>query len=148
MPWKISDIGWFFGVLSGVSAVLLMIAVYRHIDDQSETTACVPKLLRVATKAALLAWGIFAAFCVFRLAAVPFTYPELRRLALQYGRSLPSLLSIIAEPARMLLSAAALFVGPYIVWRAIPSAAGGISPLGEVPDSALGPASGRRPIEE
>jgi len=55
VPWKISDIGWFFGVLSGVSAVLLMIAVYRHIDDQSETTACVPKLLRVATKAALLA---------------------------------------------------------------------------------------------
>jgi hypothetical protein len=148
VPWKISDIGWFFGVLSNVSCILLMIAVYRHKDNQSETTACLPKFLTITTKTAVIAWGIFVALCIFRLGAGPFTYPELRRITLQYGQSPPSLLSIMEKPARMLLSAAALFVGPYIVWRAIPSTTVEINSNGEVSDPTPGPVSDQQPIGE
>lgn len=114
---EVSDISVVFGILSNAAIIFTMIAVYRHVREDSDAYAPVSTFLRVVTSVAVIAWGSWVAFNLCRLVLTPYSYVTLRGVALQIGRTPPPFRDIFAEAIRTLLSQAGLFAGPYIIWR-------------------------------
>ena len=126
----LGDIARLFGIMSYAAYILMMVTVYRHISDESDASAPVSKFLRVMTRVAVIAWGIWVAFRFLGLVITPFTYASLRGVALQIRRTPPPFRDMVVDAARTLFSQACLFAGPYIIWRGISQPKGGWPPAG------------------
>jgi len=115
--WTARDISGAFGILSCAASILMMISIYRHVSENPDDFAPVSKFLRIATRAAIIVWGIWVAFHFCRLVLTPYTYATIRAVAMQRGQTPPSFRDVLAEAAQTLLSQAGLFAGPFIIWR-------------------------------
>ena len=79
----------------------------------------VSRLLRVMTTVAVISWGLWVAFLVVRVIAMPFAFVQTRNYALQIGRTPPVLWDMMAEAIRTLLIQTCLFAAPYIVYKSL-----------------------------
>lgn len=107
------------GELSNIAYILVLIAMFRRADEPLEADAPVSRLLRTMTKIAVISWGLWVAFLVVRVIAMPFAFVQTRTYALQIGRTPPLLWEMMAEAIRTLLIQACLFAAPYIVYRSL-----------------------------
>jgi hypothetical protein len=69
------------------------------------------------TKAVLVIWGLWVAFNIVRVVLTPYSYFQVRDLALQNGQPPPQLSLMMAGAVRTLLEQACLFICPYIVYN-------------------------------
>ena len=106
--------------ISDVAYVLLLLAFVRQKDDGSAVDSEIPvsRLLRVITKPAPIAYGLWVAFNLIRLVVTPFFYFQLRDAALRIGRRPPQLGAMMLDIIRTLVSQACLFIGPYLIYNA------------------------------
>ncbi len=88
-PRTLNQVASLLDECSNLAYILLLIAFFRHADNES-TGAPVPGLLGFVTKAAVILYGIWVAFNLVRLAAIPFIQSYLRHLALNYWQGLRS----------------------------------------------------------
>ena len=134
-PWTFGDSSTVSGILFDAAYILMMMTVYRHVNEESDAFAPVSKFLRIVSTVAVIAWGILVAFNLARLFLTPYTYSLVRRVALQIGRTPPAFRDIVAEATSMLLWQVSIFVGFYIIWRGSSQPKGGL-PAIEPPTSA------------
>jgi len=129
-----------FGFLSSAAIIFMMIAVCRHVDEEPDASAPASKFFRVVTRVAVIAWGIWVAFNLCRLVLTPYWYATIPGVAFPVGRTPPPFRDAVAAAARMLLSQASLFIGPYVIWRGSSRPAGGcpsIEAPSKVPTDSL-----------
>jgi hypothetical protein len=133
----------FFGVFSNFAVILLLIALHRQPEEESNTDAPVSGPLRVVTKAAVIVGALILAFCVIRLALSPYTYSVTRYYIMGMGRTPPPFSRMLTEAIRALLTAASLFTAPFIVYRSnrAPTASAGTDPSDTAPPAAHSPDS-------
>jgi hypothetical protein len=98
---------------------LLLVAFCRQSGDESFAPADMQasKFLRFVTKAAVILYGIWVAFNLFRVVVTPFTHALLQRLALKGGRTPPPLSRMMLDVIQMVLTQACLFIAPYVVYN-------------------------------
>jgi hypothetical protein len=119
--WTIRDTSFVLDVSSSLGTILLLVALSRQRDEDSSRHP-VSRLLSIVTNVAVVTWGLWVAFQVVRLVLTPYTYTQLRDYAAQVGRTSPSLAYLIRDAARSLLTQAALFTAPLVIWRSRRSA--------------------------
>jgi hypothetical protein len=121
-PRTISQITTLLAAFSDLTIILLLIALSRQVTDQStdQSTADVPasRLLSVVTKVTIIAWGVWLAFLVVRLAVTPYTYfySLARYYALHLTRLPPELSDMLVDAIRALLSQTCFFIAVYAVY--------------------------------
>lgn len=138
--WTLGDMSTVFGFLSSAAIIFMMIAVCRHVDEEPDASAPASKFFRVVTRVAVIAWGIWVAFNLCRLVLTPYWYATIPGVAFPVGRTPPPFRDAVAAAARMLLSQASLFIGPYVIWRGSSRPAGGcpsIEAPSKVPTDSL-----------
>jgi hypothetical protein len=72
----------------------------------------VSRLLRFVTKAAVIFYGIWIAFNLVRVVVTPYSYSQLRIVALETGQRRPQLSRMMLEVIQTLLTQACLFIAP------------------------------------
>lgn len=105
------------GLLANFAYILLLVSMSRESGEVPSAQVPPSDLLSTVTKLAVIAWGIWVAFQVVRLPYVAFTYPFMKRIAYQVGRSAPSLREMLTDVLLTFFSQASLLAAPYIVWR-------------------------------
>jgi hypothetical protein len=128
-PWTLVHLSALLLGFSKVGAILLLIALSKSPEESSTASVSVSKLLRVVATIAATVWGLCISLMVLRLLMTPYTYIQMRDLALQFGRTPVTLPYLISDAARTLLEQFGFFVAPFVVWRSI-SAAPKPSPVG------------------
>jgi len=118
-PRTINQVANLLGECSDLAYVLLLVAFFRQSDRESVAKMDVPVsgFLRLVTKAAVVAYGIWIAFNVVRLAGIPFLHSYLQSTAFTTRLTLEPLGHWMLEAAQMLLTQACLFVAPYVVYN-------------------------------
>ncbi len=109
--------GGLLAEFSDLGAILLLIAFFRHSNDEPNTNVPISRLLSIAAKAAVIAFGLWSAINVVRLVLSPIAYSQVRNYALQVGREPPHFSNILADMMPALLSSVGLLIAPYIVYR-------------------------------
>jgi hypothetical protein len=107
--------------IANLAQILLLFTFFRLADDEPPEPAS--PFLSFTAKAAAIVGGLWAAFNVVRLLAIPYTYTLLRDEALRLGEQPFSMLHVLGELMPALLSSVALFVAPYMVWRSLAASA-------------------------
>jgi hypothetical protein len=105
------------GPLSNIPYLLLLISISWEVPEEPFARTSPSNLLRIVTQVAVIAWGAWVAFQLVRLPYVAFTYPFMKRIADQVGRSAPSLPEMLTDVLLTFFSQASLLAAPYIVWR-------------------------------
>ena len=105
--------------VSGVGMILLLVSFYRYKDEDTGSAIEVSKFLRVATRTAVVIWGIWLGFNIIRGLLAPYTYIQLRNIAAQTRRPAPEAITVVGELLKTMLSAACLFCVPYVVSRSL-----------------------------
>ena len=105
------------GEVSNLATILLLIVFFRQANDEPHAEVPISRLLDVATKVAVIAYGLWSAFNLVRLIVSPLIYSQLRDYALQVGREPPEFRSILAEVLPALLSSLGFLIAPYIVYK-------------------------------
>ncbi len=139
-PRTIHHVGIFLGECSNLAYVLLLVTLFRQSSDELSGRADVfaSRPLRLITKIVVIVWGIWVAFNVLKLAAIPILYPLLQSIALRTRRAPPRLELWVFENAQMLLTQACLSVAPYVIynsWRRLNEAQDGLQPAPIDPSS-------------
>jgi hypothetical protein len=114
-PRTVGQLSNFFGELSDLAVILVLIALHRHLEEESNTEVPLWEPLRVVTKTAVSIGALVLAFCVLRLVVTPYGYYVTREYALKIGRTPPPLSQMLTESIRALLTAACVFTAPYII---------------------------------
>jgi hypothetical protein len=107
--------------IANLAQILLLFAFFRLADD--EPPEPVSPFLSFTAKSAAIILGLWAAFNVVRLFAIPYTYALLRDQALRVGVQPFSVLHILGGLMPALLSSIGLFVPPHMVWRSLTASA-------------------------
>jgi len=121
-PWTLAQLSTLLSALSNGGAILLLIALANFPEEESNASVPVSKLLRVVATMAAITWGLCTSLGVLRLLLTPYTYVQMRALAIQLGRTPVGLPYLISDAARGLLGLFGLFVAPFVVWRSISAA--------------------------
>ena len=116
-PWTINYGSTLRAGFSDLSYILLLIALSRQATDTSSADVPNSRLLRLVTKVAVIAWGIWLAFNLVRVVLTPYSYSQLRNYALQDGVTPPKLANAMVDAIRTLLSQDCLFTAPYVVYK-------------------------------
>ena len=109
--------GGLLAEFSDLGAILLLIAFFRHSNGEPNTKVPMSRLLSIAAKAAVIAFGLWSAINVVRLVLSPIAYSQVRNYALQVGREPPHFAGILADMIPALLSSVGLLIAPYIVYK-------------------------------
>jgi hypothetical protein len=109
--------GGLLAEFSDLGAILLLIAFFRHSNDEPHTNIPTPRLLSITAKVAIIAYGLWLAINVVRLALSPIAYSQVRDYALRVGSQPPRFAEILADMMPALLSSVGLLIAPYIVYR-------------------------------
>jgi hypothetical protein len=115
-PWMIGDTSIALGEVANLAAILLLVALFRLVDDGPERGIAVSNMLRVTTKMAVIAGGIVAVGCLVGLAATPWVYSYIRNRSLEMSAKW-TLWRLAADRARTALTIICEFVAPFVVWR-------------------------------
>jgi hypothetical protein len=112
------------GEISGAGQVLVLIALFRTKENIAAANVPISNFLKVATKLALILWGVWLAFNMIRGLMAPYAYMLARDYALQTRRTPPAPLDIISELLMGILNAAIPFSIVYIVSKSIATSPG------------------------
>jgi hypothetical protein len=118
-PKTIGQFSTLLGELSNIAYILVLIAIFRQTSDPLETDVPVSKPLRAVTQVAVISWGLWVAFLIVRVIAMPYVFVQTRTYALQIGRTPPLLWEMAAEAIRTPLIQTCLFAVPYIVYKSL-----------------------------
>jgi hypothetical protein len=142
-PRTVGQLSNFFGELSNLTVILLLIALHRQPEEESNSDAPLFEPLRVVTKAAVIVGALILAFCVIRLALSPYTYSVTRDYLLKIGRTPPPFSQMLTEAIRALLIAVCMFTAPYIIYRSnrAPTASADTDPSDIAPPAEHSPDS-------
>jgi len=116
-PRTLDGISGVLGELSNLTTILLLIAFFRQASDEPREEVSISKPLAFTTKAAVIGWGLWAAFHALRLILSPFIYWYFVNLAGKLGRAAPPFGRLLAEIVPTALSGAGLLIAPFIVYR-------------------------------
>ena len=120
-PQTIGEASALLSEVENFAYILLLLVFWRQTDDESsDVEVPVSRLLSFVTKVALIAYGLWVAFNLTRIAVTPYFYFQLRNAALGTGRQPRPFELVMANTLRMFLEQACLFMAPYIVfngWR-------------------------------
>lgn len=116
-PRTIYNISTFLSEVSSLSLILLLVAIFRHEDNEPDLAAS--HFLRIATRTAFVALGLWLLFNLIRGLLAPYTYAQLRQYMARMGRPAPPAITIVGELMKAMLSAACVFSVPYIVSKGI-----------------------------
>lgn len=105
--------------VSNVAMIVLLVSFYRYKDDNGGADVPASKFLRIATRTAVVIWGIWLAFNLIRGLLAPYTLIQLRTYAAQMRRPAPEAITVVGELLKSMLSAACLFSVPYIVSKSL-----------------------------
>ena len=86
-PRTTGQLSFLLGEFSNVAFILLLIALFQHPAEDPRSHAPISKLLRFATKVAVIFLGLLVAGYIIQLLVTPYTYALLRRSALLTFRS-------------------------------------------------------------
>jgi len=117
-PRTIYQVSTLLAEVSNLAIILLLLSFYRY-DEGSRSGAAVSRFLRVATRTAVVIWGIWLGFNLIRGLLAPYTLIQLRNYAAQMRRPAPEAVTVVGELLKTMLSAACLFCVPYIVSRSL-----------------------------
>jgi hypothetical protein len=106
-------------ISSNIAYILLLIAIFGHTNERTETDIPVSGPLREMTKAAVILWGFVVVAVLLGLVLTPYTFYTLRNSALQIGRTPPALGDMLLSQARTVLVQACMFAAPYIVYKSL-----------------------------
>jgi hypothetical protein len=134
------------GALETIAYILLLAALSRDSGDEPEEVRPVGSLLYVVTKVTVITWGVWVAFNLLRVLALPYVYSQTRDYLISIGRDRPIFADMAKEIVPAFLTAACLFTAPYIVYRSIRDAtasaytdpSGTTPPDEHLPDSSPG----------
>jgi hypothetical protein len=118
-PTAMGQISLLLNLFSSLAFIPLLVAFYRQPSDQAEAEVPVSKSLRVVTTVTVIAWGLLVVFSLVRLVLTPYTYVQLRDVALHYGRTPPALIGLMTTAFRIVVSQACLFAAPFFVYRCL-----------------------------
>ena len=118
-PWSVSDLAQILGQLSNFAYILLLVTIYRQVDDERYPQVPSSKLLAIVTRIAVIFYGLWVTFNLIRLALTPYSYSQLRDFALRVGRTPPPFPELVKEAIRAVLMGSCMFAAPYIVWATI-----------------------------
>lgn len=104
-------------IFGDVAYILLLLALSRQTTDDSSVDVPASSLLRIVTKVAFIAWGLVLIINVGRILLTPYNYFIVRDQAYQVGVTPPTLVDMMVDAIRTLLSQACLFAAPYIVYQ-------------------------------
>ena len=113
-PWKWDAV---LGLLGNLAYILLLVSMSREVSEDPIEPVPVSNLLSAVTQVAVIAWGIWVAFQLVRIAIVVFTYASLKQFAYRLSRTSPSLHDMAMDVILTFLTQASLLAAPYIVWR-------------------------------
>jgi hypothetical protein len=114
-PRTIYQVSTLLAEASNVAVIVLLISFYRYKDEDSGSDVAVSGFLRVATRTAVVIWGIWLGFNLIRGLLAPYTYAQLREYAARMRQPAPEAITVVGELLKTMLSAACLFCVPYIV---------------------------------
>ncbi|HXB75122.1 MAG TPA: hypothetical protein VNY05_43220 [Candidatus Acidoferrales bacterium] len=120
-PWSINDLAQIMAQLSNFAYILLLVTMYRQVEDERQPDVPASKLLAVVTKIAVIFYGLWVTFNLIRLALTPYSYSQLRDYALRIGRTPPPFQELVKEAIRAVLTGSCMFAAPYVVWATIRS---------------------------
>jgi hypothetical protein len=120
-PGTVNHLATLLGEFSNVAEILILVALFRQENDDSQPDIPVSRLLRVVTKTTVITWGVWVAFNLVRFILTPYAYFLLRDLALQNGRMPLPFGRVSAETGPALLTQACLLTAPYIIYKREPS---------------------------
>ncbi|HEY6341323.1 MAG TPA: hypothetical protein VIY49_07515 [Bryobacteraceae bacterium] len=103
------------GEFGNLGYMVLLVALARDKTPATQDNGPASQTFRRVTKIVLFVFGAFAAFLY-----VPYVVRQLRPLALQAGRTPPSLAQMMTDGIRLALTQSCLLVAPYVVFRRLP----------------------------
>lgn len=103
-------------IAAGVSYLFFLVALFRQTGYSGRPEVPVSRFLRVVTKMIVIVVAFIVAFLLIRVFLTPYTYSQLRQLALQAGRNPPPFLGLIRDAIRDLLLGACYLTAPFLVY--------------------------------
>jgi hypothetical protein len=101
---------------SNLACMLVLVAFFRKATGESKLDTPISRLLRLVTKVAVIAWGLWLLFNVVRLPIVAFhDFQLLDSRSVLGPRAAP--FGRVLEEIRSLAGQACLFAAPYIVYK-------------------------------
>jgi hypothetical protein len=111
LPGSIRNVSTLLGELANLAYVLLLVALVRYRDDEAPEDGPVSPGLRLVSKVASIAWGIWGGLCLASLAGAPFAYMRLEDLARKAGAlQTPGVGAMMMRQSGLALSQACMFV--------------------------------------
>jgi hypothetical protein len=91
----------------------------------------------------VLTWGVWVAFNLLRVLALPYVYSQTRHYLISIGHDRPIFADMAKEVVPAFLSQACLWVAPYIVYRSnrAPTASAYTDPSDTAPPAVHSPGS-------
>lgn len=137
-PRTMNQVAILLSECSNIAYILLLVVFFRQSSGErlGEADVPAPRLFRSLTKIVVIVWGIWVAFNIVRLAAMPFLYPLLQSIALRTGGTPPPLGRWVFEAAQNVLTQACLFIAPYVVyngWMRSDESTDGVQPVPNAP---------------
>lgn len=121
LPDVIPNVPILLGELSNLAYLLLLLALVRRRDDEAPQDVPVSRHLRLVSKVASIAYGIWGGFCLATLAVAPFAHMQLENWARHAGASqTPGVGAMMMKQTGLALNQACLFAAPYIVYKSLP----------------------------
>jgi hypothetical protein len=118
LPDSIPNVPTLLGELSNLGYLLLLLALVRRRGDETPHDGSVSRALRLASKVASIAYGLWGGFCLATLAVAPFAYVQLENWGRQAGAlRTPGVVAMVMKQTCLALNQACLFAAPYIVYR-------------------------------
>lgn len=102
--------------VANAAPILLLVAFVCCSDNDVDGDVPDSRELRIATKAAVLTYGLFFGYLLFCLVAVPLGYPLMRSLFRQSGMPIEPLGPWLSRLFLEALSSGGLLAAPYIVY--------------------------------
>ena len=116
-PSTASQVTTLLAEVSNLALIFLLIALAQQVKTTEEPEEPISRTLRILTWAALIVWGLWLALALVRGLLAPFTYSQIQDYAAQTRQAPPEAIDVIGALFKSLLSAACLFIAPYIVFR-------------------------------
>ena len=116
--WQPADSTALATIVSDLAAMALLIALSRDREGGSEEGP-VSKMLKSATRLAVIVWGGYTGLHCIPLLAMPYSYLAMREDVIGAGHAPPSVARVMWGPMHYLIESACLLAAPYVVWRSI-----------------------------
>jgi hypothetical protein len=106
--------------ISNLGLVLLLMSIFRQVEDQPDNGVAISRFFRTVTKTTLTVWGLWLGFNLIRGILTPYIYLQVRNYAAQAHQLPPPPIDLVAGMTSAILLTACLFTPPYVVYKSLP----------------------------